>query len=89
VPNKLREKNGDFFMWKDVIKEEGRTDYSKIQDEVRAMLEENDTMGALDLAMRTLGKFTDGFFGDIHDIIRKEVGEEGLLNIIDGITEGY
>jgi len=76
-------------MWKDVIKEEGRIDYSKIQDEIRAMLEENDTMGALDLAMRTLGKFTDGFFGDIHDIIRKEVGEEGLRDIIEGIAFGY
>ena len=70
--------------WTKVLKKE-----EKIENKIRVMLEENDTMGALDLAMRTLGNFTDGFFGDIHDIIRKEVGEEGLKGIIEGIAFGY
>ena len=53
--------------WKENIK---KKNYAEIQDKIEAMLEENDTLSALDLAMRTLGGFTDGFFGDIHDIIR-------------------
>jgi hypothetical protein len=76
--------------WKKEIqkKYEGRTDYSKIQDEIKDMLKENDTSGALDLAMRTLGRFTDGFFGDIHDIILAQVGEEGLRDLIEQIAFG-
>ena len=72
--------------WKENIK---KKNYAEIQDKIEAMLEENDTLSALDLAMRTLGGFTDGFFGDIHDIIRKEVGEKGLKNMIEAIAFGY
>jgi hypothetical protein len=79
--------------WKEVIKEyEGSIEEQKhieTMDKIRALLEEGDTSNALDLAMRLLGQFTDGFFGDIHDIIRKEVGEEGLRDIIEGIAFGY
>jgi len=79
--------------WKEVIKEyEGSIEEQKhieTMDKIRALLEEGDTSNALDLAMRLLGQFTDGFFGDIHDIIRKEVGEEGLRDIIEGSAFGY
>ena len=79
--------------WKEVIKEyEGSIEQQKhfeTMDKIRALLEEGDTSNALDLAMRLLGQFTDGFFGDIHDIIRKEVGEDGLRDIIEGIAFGY
>ena len=79
--------------WKEVIKEyEGSIEQQKhneTRDKIRALLEEEDTHEALDLSMKLLGQFTDGFFGDIHDIIRKEVGEDGLRRIIEGIAFGY
>ena len=79
--------------WKTIIKEyEGSAEQQKHfeeMDKIKALLEEGDTHEAFDLAMRLLGQFTDGFFGDIHDIIRKEVGEKGLRDIIEGIAFGY
>tara|TARA_R100000406_G_C3093048_1_gene119974 strand:- start:473 stop:706 length:234 start_codon:yes stop_codon:yes gene_type:complete len=75
--------------WKNDIKKKKESKYEEVKRDIKDALEENDTMEAFDLAMRTLGDFSDGFFGDIHDIVRKELGDEGLIDLIEAIAFGF